>query len=242
MSRPDIPKVQWYESNLFWGPVALGAAILIMAVASIKQDLRWFSWLSLPFFMLAWWTWANHVLNRSLRLILTGVCLLLVSVGLYGLNIWLRPKPSRIDTEVPQLLTSTAPQKQMPVVPTSNPNPPTKKRPPQNNQTFRDRSVQQSNSGGINVQQATTGDNSPIVDSPVTINPEPPERHWEITQDICAKILGSVKYTGKPLDVPLGWFISDSDGANIANQLTRCLPNVPGWHVTEHCYPVFQTA
>jgi hypothetical protein len=35
-------------------------------------------------------------------------------------------------------------------------------------------SISQSNSGGTNVQQATTGDNSPIIDSPVTINPGPP--------------------------------------------------------------------
>jgi len=33
--------------------------------------------------------------------------------------------------------------------------------------------VQQNNSGGINVQQATTGENSPIIDSPITVGSVP---------------------------------------------------------------------
>jgi len=36
------------------------------------------------------------------------------------------------------------------------------------------RSIQQSNSGGTNVQQATSGDNSPIIGSPIIVNPGPP--------------------------------------------------------------------
>lgn len=39
--------------------------------------------------------------------------------------------------------------------------------------TFPPPSVSQSNSGGINVQQATTGENSPIVNSPITVNSKP---------------------------------------------------------------------
>lgn len=35
------------------------------------------------------------------------------------------------------------------------------------------RSIQQSNSGGVNVQQGTTGDNSPIIDSPITVGSIP---------------------------------------------------------------------
>jgi hypothetical protein len=235
MSRHDVPKTTWYESNLLWGPVG----ILLTLVARTKQDLRWLLWFSLPCFMWVWWTWTKRIQNMSLRLILTGMCLLFVVGGLYGLNIWLRPKPDQIAPEVSQLSTSTAPQEQIVLTPATKPDPRKKKRPPRNNQNGRDRSVQQSNSGGINVQQTTTGDNSPIVNSPVTINPEPPERHWEITNDDCAKILGPVKstHTGKPLEVPLGWFVSDPDGANVANQLIRCLPNAPGWHVTGALLP-----
>jgi hypothetical protein len=42
--------------------------------------------------------------------------------------------------------------------------------------------IQQSNSGGTNVQQATTGDNSPIIDSPITVNPPPPQPQIKWTQ------------------------------------------------------------
>jgi hypothetical protein len=54
--------------------------------------------------------------------------------------------------------------------------------------------ISQSNSGGINVQQATTGENSPIIDSPVTIVGKPePTFTW--TQQLATDIPGKVVLT-----------------------------------------------
>ena len=46
------------------------------------------------------------------------------------------------------------------------PKPPAMAMPPTNNE----RSLVQNNSGGVNVQQGTTGDNSPIIGSPINVN------------------------------------------------------------------------
>lgn len=70
-----------------------------------------------------------------------------------------------------------------------------------------------------------------------TINPEPPERGWVITNEICARLLNPVRTSGNPIDVSIGAFISDPDGANVVSQLMRCIPNVPGWRVTAAVLP-----
>jgi hypothetical protein len=99
-------------------------------------------------------------------------------------------------------------------------------------------SIAQSNSGGINVQQATTGNNSPIVNSPITVNPRSPEANWVITNDICAKILAPISKAPQiHVAVSIGAFISDPDGTNVVDQLRRCLPNVPWWNVSGAVLP-----
>jgi hypothetical protein len=60
-------------------------------------------------------------------------------------------------------------------------------------------SISQSNSGGINVQQATTGKDSPIIDSPITIN-APPRRVITPTQnETMSKVLSVTPEKHKPL-------------------------------------------
>ncbi len=98
--------------------------------------------------------------------------------------------------------------------------------------------IQQGNSGGINVQQATTGENSPIVNSPITVNPVSPEKNWVITEEICGKILAPIsKAPQTHIHVSIGAFISDPDGANVVDQLLRCLPNVTWWNVSGAVLP-----
>jgi hypothetical protein len=63
-----------------------------------------------------------------------------------------------------------------------------------------------------------------------TINPESPEKSWVITDDICRQLIGAIRTTGS-IQVSIGAFISDPDGANVVNQLARCLPLVRGWTV-----------
>jgi hypothetical protein len=69
------------------------------------------------------------------------------------------------------------------------------------------------------------------------VNPEPKERTWTITNEICKTILTPIKTTGSEIQISVGAFISDPDGASIASQLTRCLPNMPGWKVSQALLP-----
>jgi hypothetical protein len=66
------------------------------------------------------------------------------------------------------------------------------------------------------------------------INPQPPERNWVITEDVCRKLLAPIRSTGQ-IKVSVGAFIPD--GANVVSQLRRCLPSVPGWSVTGAVLP-----
>jgi hypothetical protein len=95
--------------------------------------------------------------------------------------------------------------------------------------------------GPIDIRQQSSGPNSPNIaqvgnNNQATINPQPPERNWVITEDICKKLLRPIRSTGS-IQVSIGAFVSDPDGANVVNQLARCLPSVPGWSVTMAVLP-----
>jgi len=72
-----------------------------------------------------------------------------------------------------------------------------------------------------------------------TINPEAPEKNWAITNELCGRLLAPIAkiVTGQPLDISIGAFISDPDGAHVVDELSRCLPNVSGWKVSRAVLP-----
>ena len=86
-----------------------------------------------------------------------------------------------------------------------------------------------SQSGRNNIAQP--GDNNQAV-----INPESLEKTWVITDDICRKLLGGTRSVGS-IQVIVGAFMSDPDGANVVGQLSRCLPLVRGWTVQQSALP-----
>ncbi len=95
--------------------------------------------------------------------------------------------------------------------------------------------------GPIDIRQQSSGPNSPNIaqvgnNNQAIVNPQPPEKNWVITEDICRKLLAPIKSTGS-IKVSVGAFISDPDGANVVSQLNRCLPLVPGWSVTGAVLP-----
>src|SRR5580704_14318204 len=96
-------------------------------------------------------------------------------------------------------------------------------------------------SSPIDIRQQSSGPNSPNIaqvgnNNQAIINPEPPEKNWVITEDICKKLLAPIRSTGS-IKVSVGAFISDPDGANVVSQLNRCLPLGPGWSVTGAVLP-----
>ena len=89
----DIPDLKnqppWYESNLFWGPLASAGGIILTVVAAMTHDLRWLLWFAWPCFGVAIWWLARRtravVLVSVLGIVLTGA-------GLLWLNRWLQPE------------------------------------------------------------------------------------------------------------------------------------------------------
>jgi len=75
-------------------------------------------------------------------------------------------------------------------------------------------SIQQSNSGGINVQLGTTGDYSPIINSPITINPQPPSRR--LTQEKRDEVTPLLAQSPGKIIV---WTYSDNDSMLLAKDL-----------------------
>ena len=188
--QPSSPQPPWYESNLFWGPVALAVGIVLTVVAAMKHDLRCLLWFAWACFEVAIWSLARRTRRALLAsiLILDGV---LVGGGLLGINHWLHPEqvstagptlkptvPATRETPAPQPMTQSQSPATTPRVspPKSSEVPPTplQARPQTGNAaskapTAPSGSIVQNNSGGVNVQQGTTGTNSPIIDSPITI-------------------------------------------------------------------------
>src|SRR6202521_2730496 len=91
-SAPQAPP--WYESNLLWGPGALGVGILLTVVATKKADLRWLLWLALPCFLLACWIVVKQIRPPKLRRIMAAICFLVICGGFFWMNARLRPASS----------------------------------------------------------------------------------------------------------------------------------------------------
>lgn len=45
----------WHESNLIWGPIAIGIGIVLAVVAAMVKDIRWLLWFAWPFLSLGIW-------------------------------------------------------------------------------------------------------------------------------------------------------------------------------------------
>ena len=89
----------WYESNLLWGPLGLAACIVLTVVAATKKDLRWLLWAAPPLFLFCFWIAIKRTKNTTLKWSVMAAFLLLVCIGSYATERWLRPQleaPARI--------------------------------------------------------------------------------------------------------------------------------------------------
>jgi hypothetical protein len=69
----------------------------------------------------------------------------------------------------------------------------------------------------------------------INVNAEPPERNWKLSKAKCNILLGDLKGTSGAMNV--GWFMSNSDGAHVAEELSQCLQQAPGWSITRAFLP-----
>jgi len=82
-------KASWYESNLFWGPMALGISILLTVIGAIKHDLRWLLWFAAPCFTIGFWALIKRWLRRGWLVLSVVFAGLLICLGLYRVHGWL---------------------------------------------------------------------------------------------------------------------------------------------------------
>lgn len=81
----------FYETNSFWGFLALAIAIVTTVLAAMIHDLRWLLIVAWPFFVGTIWTTVKGLKKRRVRFLSIGIGSLLVAFGLYRLNVALRP-------------------------------------------------------------------------------------------------------------------------------------------------------
>ncbi len=80
-----------HESNLLWGPLGIGASIVITVVAAMKRDLRGLLFLAWPFFVFGIWKLCRHVPYKNLSRWITGFAAVVVAIALVILSNWLKP-------------------------------------------------------------------------------------------------------------------------------------------------------
>jgi len=70
-------------------------------VAATKQDLRWLLFLAWPFALLAGWRIFKPIASKTVEISLTTLWGLIVALGLYRLDIWLEPQPTKVEQPNP---------------------------------------------------------------------------------------------------------------------------------------------
>lgn len=112
------PDERHHESNLAWGPIAIGCSIVLTVVAAMKHDLRFLFFVAWPCFAFGAWHLCKRIPYRALSYWIAGIFCVLVAGILWGLNLWLSPPrgdtkmhpPHSLDTRTSGSATVTAPE------------------------------------------------------------------------------------------------------------------------------------
>jgi hypothetical protein len=86
---PERSRVPWYETNLLWGPLAVGMGFVLTAVAAVKHDLRWLMWCAAVCFIFSFWALLRRRLRGWLLLVSITVIALIVCGISYQAIVWL---------------------------------------------------------------------------------------------------------------------------------------------------------
>jgi hypothetical protein len=91
-ARKEIsPNEKHHESNLVWGPIAIGCSIVLPVVAAMKHDLRFLFFVAWPCFTFGVWHLCKRIPYKALSYWTVGISCVLVAGALWGLNLWLAP-------------------------------------------------------------------------------------------------------------------------------------------------------
>jgi hypothetical protein len=220
---PPNPPPKWYETNPFWGGIGICLGLIALGFSMTGRVVlaHIFFMAAWPFGSIALWVFCKGVFRRKkLAWMLTSIFLAIVLVGMDFIALHKGADAHSESTGRAQSAPSaTAPPPQLatnqqtPADHThqseSKPQPKTSREAEKKKQetiqsgsgnqqaAAGDKSLVQQNSGGVNVQQGTTGDNSPITNSPITIG--------NVPKDISDKEMASlVDYlSSAPQKVPI---------------------------------------
>jgi hypothetical protein len=90
--RELSPVEKHHESNLFWGPIAIGCSIVLTVIAAKKHDLRFLFFVAWPCLVFGAWHLSKRIPYKALSYWITGISCVVVAGGLWGLNLWLSPQ------------------------------------------------------------------------------------------------------------------------------------------------------
>jgi hypothetical protein len=210
------------ESTLLTNTITLVGAIVLVIYAIVTTALEWLHRLE------TYPTIRKFVEAKTLRAALLIVAIILLFGVFQDIN------------AVREALNAPPPNPKAPSAPIiSNEEAPANLGNIAKNPTKSDVHVSNKSSGNGSPGLAQSGQNNIAQvgdNNQATINPEPPEKNWVIREGICRKLLGAIRSTGS-IQVGIGAFISDPDGANVVKQLDMCLPVVQGWSVTMAVLP-----
>lgn len=99
--REFSPDEKHHESNLAWGPIAIGCSIVLTVVAAMKHDLRFLFFVAWPCFAFGAWRLSKRIPYKALAYWIAGISCVAVACALCGLNIWLAP-PVKSGTSGPK--------------------------------------------------------------------------------------------------------------------------------------------
>jgi hypothetical protein len=91
----------WYQTNLFWGGASSGAAIVLTVIAAMLKDLRWLLILAWPLFGVSLWVACRGIRSSSKKWSLFATLTIMAAVGLWDLNVRLKPAPAVVSGNPP---------------------------------------------------------------------------------------------------------------------------------------------
>jgi hypothetical protein len=109
-TRREISTIEkQHESNLVWGPIAIGCSIVFTVVAGMRHDPRFLFLVAWPCFAFGTWHLFKLIPYKALSRWITGISWALVGGVLWGLYLWLPPPAGASPTQSPQSAYSSGP-------------------------------------------------------------------------------------------------------------------------------------
>ena len=107
IGEPISASEKHHESNLLWGPLGIGASIVITVIAATRHDLRGLLFVAWPCFVFGIWKLSQKLRYKNLSRWIALLSAVLVAISLVILSNWLAPaktqQQDQKDSDNPQV-------------------------------------------------------------------------------------------------------------------------------------------